>query len=311
MPKKKVKEPETLERRILFFRVSVGQDDKGALLPFDPRPSLTAIDKLQFDDTGGRYLLDNDGNALCAWVDSIASTPQIRFAQIRRTGLPQIDAAGNLSDLNLKATEGLVEAAHIVFFPENIVGVEFNFYGPRPTRLGFYLGAMSKLAIFPTFDPLLRSNVGNQLDRLEDVRLFNLKVRPSYVGAVKSADEDLGSAFESARKLGSTEELQIVIRPSKSGSRGMLARIKNTAQTLLKLPDFQTETSKCLIRGKMEDSGRVEPLDLLHDQLVSHKKIVRVNGRGRALDTQAAYDAVSQAHSELADELKTAVALLV
>lgn len=308
---RKIGGPPTLERKICFFRAFVGTDEKGALLPFDPIPSLAAINALPFDDNGGRYLLDNEGNALCAWIDNMSGTPRMRFSQIRRTGLPQIDAAGRLSDLNLKATEGLVEAVHVVFFPDNVVGVEFNFYGPRPSRLGYYLGSTSKLGIFPALDPLLRSDVVSQLDRLKDVRLFDLKVHSSYAGVVKRADTDLGAAFESAGNLGSTDEIQVVLRPSKNGAANMLQRVKRVARTLLHRPDLRTEASHFVIRGKMEDSGRVEPLDLLRDQLIAHKKIIRVSERSRALDRTAAYEAVSQAYSERADELKAAAALIV
>jgi hypothetical protein len=121
----------------LFFRSSVGKDAAGINIPFEPKPSLTALQKLPFTDDRGRYLVDPEGNALCAWVDHLGADPRMRFAQIRRVGLPQIDASGNLSDLNLAGSEGLVEPAHIVFFSHGLVGVEFNFYGPRPSRLGY------------------------------------------------------------------------------------------------------------------------------------------------------------------------------
>ena len=61
------------------------------------------------------------------------------FCQIRRTGLPQLEQAGTVSDLKIADNAGLVEAVHVVFFPDNIVGADFNFYGPRLSRLGYYL----------------------------------------------------------------------------------------------------------------------------------------------------------------------------
>jgi len=257
MPKKRQDLP-SLERKIHFFRVSAGKDDKGAFKPFDPAPSLAAVDALPFNDNGGRYLLDNEGNALCAWIDNMGSTPRLRFSQIRRTGLPQIDAAGSLSDLNLKSSEGLVEPAHVIFFPNNIVGAEFNFYGPRPSRLGYYLGKTSGLGVYPHLDPLIRSDVFGQLDRLNDVRLLDLKIRPSYAGVLKRADRDLGSAFESARNFGVTDEIEVVVKSSKSGAVGILPRVKRFAKTLLRRQDLRTEASSFVLRGKMEDTGRVE-----------------------------------------------------
>jgi hypothetical protein len=43
-----------------------------------------------------------------------------------------------------------------------------------------------------------------------------------------------------------------------------------------------------------------EPLDLLRDQLISHKRIIRVNERSRALDKDAAYAAITQEAAEKA-----------
>jgi hypothetical protein len=307
----KAKEPSTLERKIYFFKSSVGKDAAGVNIPFEPEPSLTTLQRLPFADDKGRYLVDTEGNALCAWVDQVGAHPRMRFAQIRRFGLPQIDVAGNLTDLNLAASEGLVEAVHIVFFPGGLVGVEFNFYGPRPSRLGNYLMRTAGLNGTPTFDPLLRSDIAAQLDRLKDLRLFDLKIQASYASTLKQADADLGAAFDAARKLGAPEEVQIVLRARKQGAGTLLERLKTTARNLLGRADLRTEASHFIVKGQMIDSGRVEPLDLLRDQLISHKRIIRLSERGRAVDSDAAYSAITEAHSELSDQLTTAAALIL
>jgi hypothetical protein len=290
--------------------VSNGQEASGASVTFDPKPALSIVGKLPFCDAGGRYLLDSDGNALCAWIDEMGFRPKMRFAQIRRVGLPQVETAGNLSDLALQASEGLVEVVHVVFFPDGIAGVEFNFYGPRPSRLGYYLGKLSNSKQLPEFQPLLRLDVAAQLDRLTDVRLLDLKVRPSYSAALKMADVDLSSAFSAAAKLGTLEEIELVIRPTKGGAKDLVGRIRNFARHLLGRADLRTEASRFSIRGKMADSGLVEPLDLLRDQLISNKRIIRVSERSRALNSPAAYAAVSDAYDELADDLKQAATLV-
>lgn len=304
------KEPPTLERKIYFFRSSVGKDAAGINIPFEPKPSLTALQKLPFTDDKGRYLVDPEGNALCAWVDHLGANPRMRFAQICRVGLPQIDAAGNLSDLNLAASEGLVEPAHIVFFPRGLVGVEFNFYGPRPSRLGYYLMRTAGLNDMPSFDPLLRSDVAAQLERLNDLRLFDLKVNASYTSTLKQADADLGAAFDAAKKLGAPEEVEIVLRARKQRGGALLSRLRTATKNLLARGDLRTEASHFIVKGQMKDSGRVEPLDLLRDQLISHKRIIRMSERGRALNSEAAYSAIVEAHSELSDELTAAAALV-
>lgn len=309
MPKAKAKERPSLERKIYFFRSSVGKDPSGSNIPFDPAVPLGAINKLPFDDDGGRYVFDQEGNALCAWIDGAGQHQRMRFSQIRRVGLPQIDAAGNLTDLNLQTFEGLVEPVHVIFFPGGLVGVEFNFYGPRPSRLGYYLQKAAGLNAAPVFDPLLRLDVAAQLERLCDIRLFDLKVHSSYASALKKADADLGATFDAAAKLGSPEEVQVVLRTRKQGAGALLGRLKAATKSLLGRSDLRTEASHFVIKGLMQDSGRVEPLDLLRDQLISHKRIVRVNERSRALDKDATYAAITQAFDELSGELADAAGL--
>jgi hypothetical protein len=101
------------------------------------------------------------------------------------------------------------------------------------------------------------------------------------------------------RKLGSPEEVQVVLRARKQGAGALLGRLKAATKSLLRRPDLRTEASHFVIKGLMQDSGRVEPLDLLRDQLISHKRIIRVNERSRALDKDAAYAAITQAFEEV------------
>jgi hypothetical protein len=121
-------EEPTIERRIHFFRADIGIDDGGHPLQYDAVPALMAIAKRPFaDGKAGRYLVDEDGNAVCAWPAAGKSPRSLRFCQIRRTGLPQLEQAGQVSDLNIAAEAGLLEPIHVIFFDDNIVGADFNF----------------------------------------------------------------------------------------------------------------------------------------------------------------------------------------
>lgn len=307
MPPRKQKAPSTLERKIYFYRANIGKKETGEPLPFDPTGALATINQLPFTDTHGRYLVGSDGEVTCGWIDNNGTFPRMRFGLIRRTGLPQIEQYGNLSDLNIAADAGLVEPTHVVFFPDNIVGVDFNYHGPRVSRLGTYLGIKGGKQNFNgTFDPLLRNDVASQLDRLSDVRLFDLKVKASYAAHLKQADQDLGAAFESALRVGDTDDLEIIIRPAKLGRHSMKERLINIAKALSGFGDFRSEAAKFVIKGTCQDSSRVESIDLLRDHLIKKKQIIRIGERSRALDMNSAYGAISTAYEELKNELKTA-----
>jgi hypothetical protein len=70
----------TLERKIHFYRTDIGVDRAGRPLVFDPAPALTAINALPFvDDPKGRYLVDDAGNALCAWPRLAGGLPSLVY----------------------------------------------------------------------------------------------------------------------------------------------------------------------------------------------------------------------------------------
>ena len=177
----------TIERRIHFYRSSVGSNPDGSPIPFDPLPALAAINQLSFADVlRGRYLVDQDGDALCAWPGTARNETTLKFCQVRRTDLPQVEQAGHVSDLPIGVTAGLLETVHVVFFPNNIVGAEFNFYGPRLSRLENYLHFKSNGAVpFATFYPLVRGDAAQQLNQLQEIRVLDFRSKHHIFKAFK------------------------------------------------------------------------------------------------------------------------------
>lgn len=306
--------PLTLERKIHFYRADIGVDGGGKPLPFDPLPAFAAIEKLPFVNGGAsRYLVDDDGNALCAWLGRSKIMRTLRFCQIRRTGLPQLEQAGTVSDLNLAADAGLLEPVHVVFFPDNIVGADFNFYGPRLSRLGYYLRTKSQNAIpLASFHPLLRQDVAEQLDHLTELRLINLRVKKSYISTIRNADNSLGDAFAATAKVldGAAEDLEVVLRPSRAGRQGVLQRLVGPLKTLARGQQLRENAERFQIKGKLDITGRVELIDLLYDQWIVRKPVLRIGERSRAVSEASAIEAIRAAYNELGDDLRRAASLV-
>ena len=294
-----------VKRNIYFYRAHVGTDGSGEPLPFDLTPALRNINSLPFLPTG-RYLDDGDSR-LCCWVDRADPEQRFRLGQIRRSDLPLVENQGNLQDLAIPQDSGLAEAIHVVLFQDNIVGSDFNFYGPRLSRLSHYLSAKaSPWCPDVTFEPLLRQDVEDQLDRLQDIRLFHLKIRASYATIVAEADSDLGAAFGAAARAGSAQQLEIVLRPEKYSRDSLSRRMLDTVRRLIRRPDLRTEASKFQIKGVRSDTNAVEIVDVLRDQLITSKAIMRQSERGRALNKWAAYGAIEEAFDELKGDLISA-----
>jgi len=197
---KKQQAPKTAstERKILFYRLNGGKDTAGKPVPVDLIPALTHLQTLPFSESG-KYYPFGDGNALACWVDRLTSPLRFRLGQIRRSGLPGIESLGEIKPLSIPANSGLAEVTHFVLFDGGIVGVEFNFYGPRPSRLPVYLEAKcGKLVTEFSCDVLLKRNIEEQLKELSELKLFQLRIDPAYVSVVEKANDSLGAAFKAA-----------------------------------------------------------------------------------------------------------------
>ena len=301
--------PRPVERKIYFYRATVGADNGGRPLPFNPTPALRHIDILPFSPAG-RYLDDGEVR-LCCWVDNANPKQRFRLGQIRRSGLPRVERQGSLSDLVIPDNSGLVETIHIVVFGNKIVGTDFNFYGPRISRLSRYFREKGNgLCQEVTFESLLRQDVAAELDQLREIRLFHLKIRAAYAATVAEADRDLGAAFDAAARAGNAEELEIVLRPQKYSRNPLADRMLRVAQNLARRSDLRTEASKFQVRGVNSDTGAIDPIDILHDQLITTEEIMLQTERGRALQNASAYEAIERAFGRLEGELVMAAGVV-
>lgn len=301
-----------IERKIYFYRIDCGIDKSGKPIPFKNLSLvLRDIDSLQFTSspsTTSRYMQTSDGNDIGVWIDDL-SKGQIKIALIRRNGLPQQEDLGNLTNLPLLANGGLAETSHIVFFDNNIVGVEFNFYGPRISRLAEYF--LIKSINIPKqfkFNQLLMENIKRELDKFSEIRWLNLRIIPSYSSIIRRADESLASSFEAAASLG-YEDIQLVLKkPNKSilFDHRKIEYIKEIISKILSNNDVRQFSQKFQIRGKKESSERLEDLDLLGDALISKKIIAKTSEKSRAVDSNSAYNAIYEAYYELRSQLEEA-----
>jgi hypothetical protein len=310
----------TAERSIFFYRLDAGLDDDGVPVDLDLAPVLTSIDQRPFAaGPQGRYVDVDQDSACVSWIDAIAPVPQVRLATIRRTGLPHIERTGNLRPLMIADDEGVAEQIHIVLYREQIDGVwmtlaasEFNFYGPRISRFAYYLRSFGRNQLPPiTFRPLLRNDISEALDHLQDIRLFSLRVSPSYFTAAADVSSTLGETFAAARAVGEADEYEIVARPKRRSRRTISERFLALAKDLTGRGDLRTGSTHFQVSGRSSITQRVEHLDLLSDKLIAKRDIVRVGENSRALDSPAAYEAIGQAYRDLYDQLVVAASALV
>ena len=301
-----------IERKVFFFRSDIGSDDGGKPHPFDPTKAIRSICRLPFDQSEqSRYLSDDDTGVICLLTQNSINNNSIQFCKVRRSGLPQIENSGNLTDLNLDLQSGLLEATHIVFFANNIVGVEHNHHGPRVSRLGYYLRVKSGNQVpLAKFHPLIRSNVVEELEFLKELRLVDLRIQPSYAEIVRRADSSLGAAFQAATDVvREPEQIELVLRMGPESRKWGLERLLGPIRSLVIREDLRDNVSKFQVKGRHSVTDKVETIDLLRDKLVLSRKMLRLGDRSRALDPSSAFDAIRSAYDELKDKLEVSASI--
>lgn len=295
-------------RKIFFYRIYAGRNLAGEPRPYDAKKVLEAIRGLDFK-TDAAYMKDEGGYEICCLVDEISSLQKVRFCKINNDDLPQIFHQGNLADLEIPEEYGLAECVHLVFFPENIVGLEYNYRGPGLARISEYLHKKSQNASpqVPEFEQLVERDAIEKLKHMRIVRKFRLKVRESLFSSAEQADQSLAEAFRAARELGHPKEIELILSVGHAGREESLgSRVINLAQTIIRLKDMNNDVISGEIKGR-SDTGKPEVVDLLSAKLVAEKAIPRRGGRTSAPHRDLVYAAIEEAYNDFKDQFPDAL----
>lgn len=305
---------DTITRDIHFYRVDIGPDPSGKPKLFNPTPVFEYIEKLSWKDERKEHrYFDKDGKVLGCWTHSTTMPCKIALGSIRRADLPQIETQGELSPLELPDKSGLVEQTHIVFLGDNIVGCDYNFYGPRIARLPFYLSGKA-LKVAPEyifFHPILKRNVYQQFLKFSYLTVLQLRIRASYADNVSQVDYNLGEALKSAYKAGDTDDVELILRASESSHGWLAERLLSALKMLSKRPEIRDEANKFIVNGYNAEKQSLVELNLLSDKLIISRDILKLEPRSRALHPKAAFDAIISAYEEVKDEIRESPSLVL
>ncbi|WP_157519164.1 hypothetical protein [Herbidospora mongoliensis] len=309
-PRRSRSKPPTVKRSVYFYRVDAGADESGIARNIDAELSagLKAIDDLPFDTDLRRYMSQSDGSSICAWIDELSGdVAKIRLGTIRRNALPQSERGGTLRHLNLGDDEGLCETSHICIFPDGIVGVEHNFYGPRAKRLSTYMThVLSDAAPSFALEALLRNDIAEQLEGGKSVRKLTIRVRRSYVAAIRDANESLGKALDAAASGSDAAVVGLLLQPEPYKRMDLNSELIRFLRRMIRRDDLREQTQELKATIVDDETGRADEINLLEDQLISRRKFLRQNQRSRVLNSEDAYRQIALAYRELHQDLLSA-----
>lgn len=308
MASKRPKKKPTLERSIYFYRIDAGSIG-GKPKALDLSPYVSQVRSLVFEQDSRRYWSQDGGDPIGLWTDDDSGLDdRFALATVRRSALPRAESNGSLSALRLGVGGGLHEPIHVRLFDHNIIGVEFNFYGPRITRLSDYLShALDGGTARFKLEALLKQDVLNNLNKQGQIRLLDLQIRSSYAAQLsEAAHGKLGAVLKQSSQLPGVPVVGVVLRPEPHKRDFLGKSVLESVKSIAGMPGIQTNAAKFLVKGENEETGDIDTLDLLQDKLVSRRSIVSIGRNSRAIDPHSAYEAIGDAYAELEEQLLTA-----
>ena len=255
------------ERSIYFYKIRIKK--QGELV--DPKKIFTFIDSLPFN-MDGRYLESEKGRSLSIQVDQKEYPISCRLRTTRYTALPQIDKQGKIYPLKIAEDEGLVESTHFMLFPNQVVGSEYNYYGPRISTLNWYLSSKCKKELFDEINllPLLRSDISELIDRIGEVKFCDLRVHRDMSELMKEVDEDLKFALEAQKNITDEEvkELGLYLSAGPGHSHPGIG-IKFLDKLLNFVKDKGPEgITRLQVKARNNITGKIEEFDILKPAII-------------------------------------------
>jgi hypothetical protein len=293
----------TVERKIHFYAIKFPKyDDKGGVGYVTPYVVFGRVGAL-FGKPNMYLLVGQD--AVFARVDSVRRN-EILGAVItsRRSNWPWLEQGGNISPLIIPTGSGLGEVTHFAIFEEKILGVEYNFYGPRANRLCDYV----KHAARPLIDEvdlilLINKDAAKTLRRFGEIKEFDLRVRADAAAVWEDASPDLASTFRTFGKLTDADDYEIVFR--KKGRNKWFSKLgfRKILPEFLSRADVRDKTDICRVRARDINTNKTASYDLLADRMILAKKVVKPDTRYNAVDQEGMYNAIREAYAELREHL--------
>ena len=257
------------------------------------------------DSNNSRYFRLPNGNDLSMYIDSyLNGIIEGRIVLCRRSLLPEIEDSGNLTSLQLAENAGLAEITHFKYFSNfNILGVEYNFYGPKSGNIVEYfqnklIGCIDMFRVTSVID-----NTWSELlnsDRYQ-LSMFGFKATRNAADSIRRLNNSLGEAFDAAASIEDVEEIELIVR-RRSRSRESFSPEGFCWRNLFENNFMHREEFEKLSVGLVED-GHNRTLNLLEDKLCVNKVVRVVEGRTRSLESTSVYAAISSAFEDCRDQL--------
>ena len=158
---------------------------------------------------------------------------------------------------------------------------------------------------------LVRGDPAAILDGLQGLHLLDMSILPNQMALVEQHNRGLGTALAASADIAREPEVvTLLTKPTRNSQPGFLQDVREALRALVQNGEFRIGAKRLKVQGRRQGQTRTEVFDLLNDDITASVQMIRINPRGRALDSNHAYDQIIQAHNDLHDEIQQAVEVL-
>lgn len=312
----------TINRKILFYRIKMGKTENNQMR-FLSNPAeignivikgFNYIKGLPFDrnQKNNNYLKIDSTKNVSVKVDSIYTSENYiegRIIYCRRNDLPSIEEKGILKLLNIPADASVAEITHFVYFYKtNVIGIEFNMFGPKSNDLSKYLQA--KLATYidmVTIKVIVTPKWGKLLSQ-NNYRLTMLSFGASRdsVSVAKDLNTGFGKMFSAAAEATvDADEIEVVLkRKPYSGNTFSSENFHwdSFFENILTESADYNQINK--LQVGVQVGTKAEIINLLEERLAVNKTVPVMLERKKSVVTTKMYSAIEEAYLEYAKYLE-------
>ena len=294
-----------ITRKIFFYKIFC-RLRKNAVNVFD---IFQFINKLKYEKSvAGRYLQLKEKD-LSVKIDLLEKDIiKAKIGTTRHTGLPQLEKNGIEESLKIPADMGIYDPTHFIVFDNKYIGFEFNYYGPRPGGLKYYIKKKANNIVnYVDISPLKTNNLFESIKPTDRIKSFNFKFCNDIVSKIKHVDDDL---YEVVNRMCSSkyDTIEVVLNkslsPKKSDSLVLpfLFKIsswfKKDAKAIESIKKMNIETFECY-----DDVKISKEIDLLSEYIYTEESVVKEDDESRGVSTEAMYDKIIEAYNKLKSKI--------
>jgi hypothetical protein len=136
----------------------------------------------------------------------------------------------------------------------------------------------------------------------------HFKFHESAMHLVERADESLAAAFRATITATDADELELILRRKRGRggiTRYLSASVLRGIRRLATFRETYEEFDRLVTDGVSRETAERAVVDVLDDQLILRRKIVKLNKRSRAVQSDSAFSEIESAFQEVLPRLDT------